>query len=75
MLRTAVDVPNATGDLTMGLAVAGVLVPLLAADACGVEPAERIAVESPSGTATTAATKAAMKILRFEKSLLRMGAP
>jgi hypothetical protein len=67
MSRSAVEVPKATGVFTVGPAAAVVVVaPLLAAEASGVEPAERIAAESPNGAATATATKAAMRILRFE---------
>src|ERR1051326_2346739 len=75
MSRSAVDVPNATGVLTVGPAVgAATVVALLAADARGVEPAERIASESASGIATTTATYSVISALRFDTSLL-MRAP
>src|SRR3954452_7540806 len=71
MLRTAVDVPNATGVLTVG--PAGPLVETTvasAAEACSVEPAVRSVADSASDAAVAAATRQAMTIERLVTILL-----
>src|SRR4051812_7819762 len=71
MVRTAADVPKATGVLTVG--PAGPLVETTvasAADACSVEPAVRSVAESASETAVAATTRQTMTIDRLVTILL-----
>src|SRR3954454_15096999 len=71
MVRTAADVPKATGALTVG--PAGPLVETTvasAAEACSVEPGVRSVAESASEAAIAAATRQAMAIDRLVTILL-----
>src|SRR3954467_7525102 len=71
MVRTAADVPKATGVLTVG--PAGPLVETTvasAAEACSVEPAVRSVADSASEAAVAAATRQATTIDRLVTILL-----